>query len=634
VTKKITSVSINNCRAYFGQYDALILPNGENLLVYGENGSGKSSLYKALNNYFLSSLDPAVPFVKNRHNPGADGNIRLGFCDFDNTAQLVVAGSEASFDFSSTISDHSVPFIQAAALSKGFLDYTDLLKVYFHQEERPNLFDLIVVALLGTHIPIRSGGNFQFATKWKQLQDDLTILASKRTDRCHIRAFNELPVFETHLRSTLRDIFRELNRLLLTYFPELGIELRFTLAPIIFHYPPYKHDWFTTSDLRLSVIKDGVEITNGYNDFLNEARLSALSICMYLASLKRNPTTIELKVLYLDDVFIGLDAGNRLPILNILNGEFSDFQIFVSTYDRHWFELSKRYFDINSSTKWKSIELYVGKEEAGLIEITKPIVVIGESNFEKAVKYLHHRTNPDYPAAANYFRKSLEELIKDYVPLYELADTDNTQLPDHMLTKLLKRTQHFIAKTSNSLVFVNQIYGLLHNLLHPLSHHEITSPVYKNELIILETAISRLRIQLKDMDIPNKYQCCLEPGKRLKLTFTVNAITNHFLYYEVILKDPIIISNNGVGGLQFATGALFLDRCDGINNGTPIAAFSARKNDPRFSYTSLQNALDVIYSHIITTNPVFAKPTPYETICQYHDGTTWQPLISRLIWIP
>ena len=44
--KRIVEINIFNFKAYF--YPTTIkLDKGENLLIYGENGSGKSSLYKS-----------------------------------------------------------------------------------------------------------------------------------------------------------------------------------------------------------------------------------------------------------------------------------------------------------------------------------------------------------------------------------------------------------------------------------------------------------------------------------------------------------------------------------------------------------------------------------------------------------
>src|SRR5690606_18124250 len=84
--------------------------------------------------------------------------------------------------------------------------------------------------------------------------------------------------------------------------------------------------------------------------FLNEARLTALAISLYLASIKVNPTKGALKILVLDDLLIGLDMSNRLPLLEILKNHFVDvkaddrFQIIMTTYDKVWYELVKSYF--------------------------------------------------------------------------------------------------------------------------------------------------------------------------------------------------------------------------------------------------------------------------------------------------
>ena len=54
---KITDIEIKNFRAFPQTYQINLHNTGENLLVYGENGSGKSSLYLALKYFFESSVD-------------------------------------------------------------------------------------------------------------------------------------------------------------------------------------------------------------------------------------------------------------------------------------------------------------------------------------------------------------------------------------------------------------------------------------------------------------------------------------------------------------------------------------------------------------------------------------------------
>ena len=59
---KITKIEIKNFRAFRGVYQIDLAKAGKNLLVYGENGSGKSSLYLALKSFLESSEDNSIIF--------------------------------------------------------------------------------------------------------------------------------------------------------------------------------------------------------------------------------------------------------------------------------------------------------------------------------------------------------------------------------------------------------------------------------------------------------------------------------------------------------------------------------------------------------------------------------------------
>ena len=52
---RITKIEIRNFRAFPSIYQIDLHKAGKNLLVYGENGSGKSSLYLALKCFLESS---------------------------------------------------------------------------------------------------------------------------------------------------------------------------------------------------------------------------------------------------------------------------------------------------------------------------------------------------------------------------------------------------------------------------------------------------------------------------------------------------------------------------------------------------------------------------------------------------
>ena len=51
---KIIKIELTNYRSFFDRY-TIEIPGGKNLLIYGENGSGKSSLYEALKQFYIAS---------------------------------------------------------------------------------------------------------------------------------------------------------------------------------------------------------------------------------------------------------------------------------------------------------------------------------------------------------------------------------------------------------------------------------------------------------------------------------------------------------------------------------------------------------------------------------------------------
>ncbi len=626
--KKIVGISIENYRAYFGNYDVITLDRGQNLLIYGENGSGKSSMFKALNEFFLSSNQVNLPFAQNKYASHANSEIRVKFSDYDFATKSLINGSEQEFSFSTKGSTNNVAYIKTTALTKGFLDYTDLLKVYFHQDSQPNLFELVVLSLLGDHIP-QAQATASFKTKWHSLQRDLFDLPYTRRDRVHQRALRELATFEIQLRATLDAVFIELNRMLAQYFPDTEISLGYDLKQMNFYYGNARWEWDVPQDLRLKVQKNGQNLGNNYGDFLNEARLSAFAVCLYLASLKLNPSQLECKILYLDDVFIGLDAGNRIPILKILNSEFNGYQVFISTYDRHWYELAKNYFTAHDGENWRTLELYVGKNTDQGTTFDVPIVVKGSTYFSRAVQYLNHRVTPDYPAAANYFRKGIEELLQKYIPKWELVDSNMAQLPEYKLTAIIKKSKAFLQKIKADCSHIDTIIGLLHSLVHPLSHHEISSPIYRNELKTIESSFVALKLVLQRLDANNNYKCLKEPGKRIQLSMDVPGVSQHQIFYRLSLLEGLVISKNGL--------TLSDCRCHAVEGVSVIDGVSARTSLPKknlaFHYSSLLDAFDKIYAHNLGLHPSIVKPANYlDAIAVFDDvSNSWQPISNIIV---
>ena len=142
-----------------------------------------------------------------------------------------------------------------------------------------------------------------------------------------------------------------------------------------------------------------------HHRFLNEAKLSAIAIAIYLSSILCLPEPkAGMKILALDDVLIGLDMSNRLPVLDILNDDFSDYQIFLTTYDKAWYEIVKQHMD---QKDWKYTEFYFKATDEYEIPVCKEDVPY----LEKSKEYLAVN---DHKACAVYLRTAFEAIIKRF----------------------------------------------------------------------------------------------------------------------------------------------------------------------------------------------------------------------------
>jgi hypothetical protein len=144
-----------------------------------------------------------------------------------------------------------------------------------------------------------------------------------------------------------------------------------------------------------------------HETLLNEARLSVLALALYLASVRPNnpvpggAVPDPLKLLVLDDVLIGLDLSNRLPLLEIRDKHFGDLQVSLSTYDRVWFELA--HLQTMSSGRWSYTELFSNWPSDPGYEV--PVLKSGREYIQQAKI---HQTASDYRTAAVYARAALE----------------------------------------------------------------------------------------------------------------------------------------------------------------------------------------------------------------------------------
>ena len=210
---KITEIEIKNFRAFPKDYHIDLHDAGKNLLVYGENGSGKSSLYLALKSFFESDIDTVGREVKRtgfeKHQNlfiQEPGYIKLHFRSAQPPKQEV-------YEWSKDVIETNNDLITETSEASGFLDYKDLLGVHYLQPEGEsvNVFDLLVKTLLANTINPETDRTL--ADYWNDIQgtyprrDAKNKIAAleQRVEVFNDELFNKL----AELRPKVRDILGE-----------------------------------------------------------------------------------------------------------------------------------------------------------------------------------------------------------------------------------------------------------------------------------------------------------------------------------------------------------------------------------------------------------------------------------------
>lgn len=527
----ISSFKIENFGAFYNSgYLRIELPKGENLLVYGENGSGKSSLYKAFSQFFESSANP-VTFNINKLLPGKPGLVEIAFTLQDDATGNWLPLQSDIFRFNSppTASTNTEIFIRQSNKIRGFLSYQQLVKTYALPAiggSNPNLYELIIEDLLWNHeLPV---SHRTVEDYWTELKTGIDIGDARYSNFSN--AVATLPAFNADLQQLVNTILPTVNDWLKDYFNYSVSVSLLAMPPNVSLGPQY----VIQKQLFLTVHHYG-QPYNEYQNFLNEARLSALAICIYLAGIKLNPTGTNYKLLFLDDIFIGLDTSNRLPLLEILKNEFPDFQIFMTTYDRNWFELAKE--QLNQG-KWKLLEMFhddiEGPAPGGGTMIIGQNPVIIESTFDFLPKAKAYFQSKDYPACANYLRKEVERSLRRLLPFERRLNVDDNfgTRDETKLENLFNSFNTYIADCNvtlpNNTINALKLYRGL--VLNPQSHSDINSPVYRSELEKAFTAIQHLSA------IPEIVRVVVAPlGSR----FVYTNAANHNYSMELELTDNI-----------------------------------------------------------------------------------------------
>lgn len=395
---------------------------GKNLLVYGENGSGKSSLFHALSGFFSYGKPPNLPDLRNSFSGVGIGTVKVEV-EFDDHARFawqVCAGNLSArgrlFGQGPTAASahpgHDTPLdahVTEAAKFSAALDYRSLLNTnYKHGDDSINLFQLAVDGLLAGYVDLAS--NKTLNELWQAV---LASKPSRNTSKALVRCTSRCSAFNNALNRSL-DLLKIEASAILAALSQDGLDLiDLPFQNVAYNFAKAWDDkGFSNQVIGLELAFHGMQVSSPQN-YLNEARLSAIGLALYLgarlACAPRHTPTPHLKLLVLDDVLIGLDQSNRIPVLDVLRARFEDWQIVLLTHDRLWFETARARAQLDGG--WNVIELFANSEADANY---RPTVAVREGDVVE--DYLHrasvHLANSDWRAAAVYSRSAFEMWLK------------------------------------------------------------------------------------------------------------------------------------------------------------------------------------------------------------------------------
>jgi energy-coupling factor transporter ATP-binding protein EcfA2 len=544
MSARIAKISIHDFRAFPGNgtsYDFDLGTEGKNLLLHGENGSGKSSLFHALR-LLLSDHAPDKPFADYRHvfTQGQEGTITIVLTgvppqdfkwEYDEEHPASGAGG--------------TPFFELARRAT-FLDYKALLKTSFVHEgaDHVNVFPLLVDTLL-RDAKLPDGKTVQ--ERWQALRSfSPKPPPPKKPDESeedYQEALKELIAGDEKQVNDVAKLFSDqLNDLLNAV--DVGVIAkanqfltRLTAIPMINSAGELAEKNTLTIELTVKDLKvkistsgtvqpphqfEGADIILGAHYagravahpavFLNEARLTAIALSIYLATtlvvIPKSVTSQMPRLLVLDDALIGLDLGHRLPILEILKGpDFVDWQIVLLTYDTGWFEMAQEQLP-----SWLPVRLYAEVHPDGW---EKPILDAEAPYLDRA---WNHIQSGDFRGAGVYVRSAFESVLRDFCEHRQLAIPFRRNARDYSSEDYWPLVRDYQVKSGQRLIDDNlagQIKTCRRFVLNPLCHNDPARPT-REEVRHAHAAVFRLNTLL-DQDISwrkqldSKLQAAVKP---------------------------------------------------------------------------------------------------------------------------
>ena len=492
--------------------------NGKHVLLYGENGSGKSSIVWGLYT-LMESHKKSVAEVQKYFSPSNNQHLRNRYSTdrahssvkttFTPTASGV---SPKKYEISDTSISTQTPgddFIRFTTAAFDMFNYRMLSDWIYQKNSRSidlfsgfekDIFKYLYFSQAyervdGT-IPAQNGTT---AEEWWQYIKSVSLPLTRRSQVNrgtpeYTNFMSLLRKFKQEMDDVLERVQRSANKMLHNDLGMQNISVQIDMTEVPFNLVKpnckrYKdgkvHN--PTISVRATVEDDNFPGWSAQIEhlatFFNESKLTRIGIALRLAisDYKLITRGDVSPILCIDDLLLSLDMSARIPIIKLLLEKANDRQMIVFTHDWAFFDtMSMLIKEAGKQAEWNFYEMYERvSRQAG--KVPEPLLLRKFSYREKAEKYYE---NADYPAAANYLRKYCEEQLKRLLPPNLLLKPKrNGEIEEEDLNGMIgKLTSRFCCLYDIPVSFIPSLSVYRKRLLNPLSHDDAHTPVYKAEI--------------------------------------------------------------------------------------------------------------------------------------------------------
>jgi len=577
---RIKQLHIHNFKFFDDQKPIELEDTGKHLLLFGENGSGKSSVYWALYTLFECAVKHDVDTqIKKyfRHSDQHDESLINIYApqitEADGTVHhdsfvKVTTTDTPPVDYEVSLLNTAISSNVAAVetnQASDFINYKVLFKFQdFWNGEPINLAKIFEGYVLPyvrfSTFSLWRDGTLQPRTGGIEMWDEIKKGPGETTNAngAAIQVYKnskenkQFDKFADHFDDQFADLIDFINANAPALLKKLGYNIDFELryhkhthrkADSKYFYETFKIDLKITSYLGKAVH------IHRPQSFLNEAKITAIAIAIRLTILKRRvneEAPDALKFIVFDDVMISLDMNNRDKLIDFLlmkeNKFTEDYQLLFLTHDKNLYDfVANKIKQLDNEANWVFKEMYAGKEAATQKEY--PIIIDGNlSLIAKARKYCDAK---DYTAASIFLRKELERIVVERLPIELKSKVSERFIGLETLWDRMVERYSVLGNQITEGIKTAFKESKLH-ILNPQAHYQSLSlPVYKNELDKVFQLISDIE---GNYPIPKQ---TLLINKEATLAFSyVEGAHNYQIRFE-LLSDFYSDELNGANQVQF-----------------------------------------------------------------------------------